>query len=105
MQVEKVGRSTGWTTGTVTDTCNDEWTDEFSPFTHWYICQGLTTIPLLSGDSGAPVFYWWWFWGLDTVELIGLAWGGNDNSHVIYSPWTNVEYDIGPNLYIQYPYF
>lgn len=108
MQVEKVGRSTGWTTGTVTDTCSDETTDEYfsDGRIHIYICQYLTTLYNSGGDSGSPVFYWWWFYGVDTVELVGLLWGqGYSANEGLVSPWTNVENDLGPNLYIQYPYF
>lgn len=106
MQVEKVGRSTGWTTGTVTDTCSDESTNEsFSDgLPHIYICQGLTNLYSQSGDSGSPVFYWWWFNDVDTVELVGLLWGG-DGSIEVYTPWTNVESEVGPNLNIRYPSF
>lgn len=108
MQVEKVGRSSGWTTGLVTDTCSDESTNESfaDGNTHIYLCQGLADLHLEPGDSGSPVFYWWWFYDVDTVELIGLLWGAGDTAEdAVYSPWSNVENDIGPNLYIQYPYF
>jgi hypothetical protein len=92
MQVEKVGQASGWTTGIITATCTDYSQGDGhirvlcnSSSTHWG--QG--------GDSGSPVFYWWWFYGVDTVEMIGVDWGGNEIDREHLSNWANVELDLG----------
>ena len=103
-QVEKIGKTTGWTTGVVTQVCADEIVGNKR-----IKCSARTSLgPNVgadSGDSGAPVFYWWWFYGVDTVEMVGLLYGKNAARDVgVFSPWSGVEADLG-SLYIQYPYF
>lgn len=98
-QVDKVGRTTGWTMGLISAVC----VDQVAPSGIKLVCQDKATYSASGGDSGAPVFYWWWFYGVDTVELMGIHWGriGND---AIYSPWDNIALELG-DIYIQYPYF
>ena len=60
------------------------------------LCNYETSFWLDGGDSGSPVFLWWWFYGVDTVELVGLLWGSDDTNHIAFvSPWPNVELDLG----------
>lgn len=94
MQVEKVGRTTGWTTGIVTENCADEVNGTLK-----FVCSGRTTlgpnVGVESGDSGAPVFFWWWFRGVDSAEIVGLLFGKVNSSTGAFSPWSNVELDLG----------
>jgi|GEM_PF-6044379 len=44
------------------------------------------------------MFYWWWFYQTDTVELVGILWGGGattDPRYTLFSPWANVVQDLG----------
>jgi hypothetical protein len=75
MLVSKVGRASGWTMGTVSDTCFDE---SFGS-NRVLLCQGIADFYGSPGDSGSPVCYWWWFYDVDTVELVGLFWGSDGN--------------------------
>jgi hypothetical protein len=100
MELDKVGRTSGWTYGTVKTPCIDESDLESPP--HIYMCSIDSTTPTYYGDSGGPAFYWWWFYGVDTVQLVGLDWGGTSgNDEMASSPWQNVALDLGP-MNIQY---
>lgn len=92
MQTEKVGRTTGWSTGIVTSTCSDI-TDDLG---HKYVCNGMATNWVEAGDSGSPLFYWWWSYGsnISTVEQIGLIWGSG-TQNTLFSPWSSVAADLG----------
>lgn len=94
MQVEKVGRTTGWTTGVVTSVC----TDIVDSRGRKWICNAQSTLDTYFGDSGSPVFYWWWFNNVDTVELLGLFWGGDGS----FSPMANVYTEIGGSIDVSY---
>lgn len=90
MQVEKVGANSGWTTGYIESTC-EEISDDMG---HIMYCNGAATTDAGPGDSGAPLFYWT-LDPQDTVYLIGITWGTPDNASLVYSPWTNVQEDLG----------
>lgn len=93
--VDKVGRSTGWTWGDVTHTCVDteygEWT---GPGTALALCQDYATYSSGGGDSGAPVF----IWHLDnTVTLRGVHRGSTTSGidRAVFASLGNVEQDLG----------
>ena len=91
--VDKVGRTTGWTRGTITNTCA---TVNVSQSDITLICQTLVynrraTI-VSGGDSGSPVFK---HSGTDNVELIGILWGGSGRSTFVFSPLKNVIAELG----------
>lgn len=84
-EVNKVGRTTGWTYGTVTATCADI---AVSGSKIVELCQDTVAGGGDSGDSGAPVFAWD---GGDTVSLRGLLWGGDQaGTTFVYSPFANI---------------
>jgi len=90
MQVEKVGRTSGWTTGTVSQTCHDGPDGEG----RWLICQTISSNLSNGGDSGGPLFYWWWFYGVNTIQIVGVYWG-RDTGIAYSSPWSGVSTDLG----------
>jgi hypothetical protein len=101
-QVEKVGVTSGWTTGTISDTCDDRISTGTGII---FTCQSDSNYLGEQGDSGAPVFYWWWSYGVSTVQLVGVhsgwdqdVWG---NTYRVFSPWSSVVQEIG-NIDIKY---
>lgn len=89
-EVHKVGRATGWTHGEVIDTCEDVLIDYVVTF-----CAYVTDYENDEGDSGAPVFTW--DGSSDTVELIGMHFGGN-GSEGLFSPWLFIMIEIDGEL-------
>jgi hypothetical protein len=84
-EVNKVGRTTGWTFGDVTATCV---TVGVSGTNIVQICQDFVSAGVGGGDSGSPVFSWG---GGSTVSLRGILWGGNSaGTQFVYSPFANV---------------
>lgn len=93
-QLNKVGRTTGWTQGVVTATCeNVSVTDSYIT----QLCQSLVNAYVDGGDSGSPVF------GLHTdgtAFLAGILWGSSTDLvtnavQFIYSPLGQVESELG----------
>ncbi len=84
-EVDKVGRTTGWTYGTVTATC----VDVAVSGTHFeQLCQDTVAAGVGPGDSGSPAFAWD---GGDSVSLRGIVWGSNQAGTLfVYSPFANV---------------
>ena len=91
--VDKVGRTTGWTRGTVTNTCA---TVNVSQTDIQLLCQTLVynrrAAIVGGGDSGSGVFK---YSGTDNVELIGILWGGSGRSTFVFSPLKNVIQELG----------
>jgi hypothetical protein len=54
-QLDKVGRTTGWTSGTVVSTCRTVYLQS-ARGTYGFICSGVVEAGGGTGDSGAPVF-------------------------------------------------
>ena len=80
-QLNKIGRTTGWTFGYVNATCMDVNIDD-TQIT--FLCQNRVSGGVSGGDSGSPVFYWF---GNDYVVLHGLLWGQDDGGDgFFYSP-------------------
>ncbi len=91
--VDKVGRTTGWTRGAVTNTCA---TVNVSQSDIQLLCQTMVynrrAKIVGSGDSGSPVFKQS---GGDNVQLIGILWGGSGSSTFVFSPLKNVQQELG----------
>jgi hypothetical protein len=88
-ELNKIGRTTGWTYGNITATCVDYNVPSF--YGEW-ICQYDVEAGANLGDSGAPVFS-----GNEsstTVILYGLLWGGTSTTFT-YSPISSVNYELG----------
>jgi hypothetical protein len=93
-QVNKVGRTTGWTSGPVSATCVNVNVDGT---TISQLCQTLVELPgqvlVGAGDSGSPVF---WVTGDPNVTLAGILWGGNlEGTLFAFSPIANIEQELG----------
>ena len=91
-QVEKVGRTTGWTYGPVTSFCADV---NVSGTDITLFCQTLVDAGGAGGDSGSPVFAWdGGYYGLATLH--GILWGVNSSGNVfVFSTIGNVERELG----------
>ena len=89
-QVNKVGRTTGWTQGLVTNTCVDT---GVSGTNIVQLCQTFVSAGVGAGDSGSDVF------GITSgsnVKLLGILWGGNSGgTQFVYSPIANIEAELG----------
>lgn len=84
-EVNKVGRTTGWTFGNVSATCADI---GVSGTNIVQLCQDTVNAGVGSGDSGSPVFSWG---GSSSVSLRGILWGGNSAGTLfVYSPFANI---------------
>jgi hypothetical protein len=89
-QVNKVGRTTGWTQGLVTNTCVNT---GVSGTNIVQLCQTFVSAGVGAGDSGSDVF------GITSgsnVKLLGILWGGNSGGTLfVYSPMANIEAELG----------
>jgi hypothetical protein len=99
MELDKVGRSSGWTRGPITNTCVDvnvklDKSDTINPHNITMLCQTLVDTIALPGDSGAPVFEN--FNGYDAGDFAGILWGTNeDRTRMIFSPIDGIQKDLG----------
>ena len=90
-QVNKIGRTSGWTYGNVTATCANI---NVSGTSITQLCQNAVSAGVQGGDSGSAVFTW--SGSGSNVTLVGLLWGGNSsNNQFIYSPLSQVEAELG----------
>jgi hypothetical protein len=88
--INKIGRTTGWTHGIVDQTCTDV---GVSGTNIVLLCQDLVNAGVGGGDSGSPVFTWN---GGSTVTLNGILWGGNSAGTLfVYSPFANIQGELG----------
>lgn len=89
-ELNKVGRTTGWTFGDVDSSCVD--VNVFgSNITQ--LCQTIVLAGVGGGDSGSPVFSWD---GASSVTLYGILWGGNNAGTLfVYSPMHGIERELG----------
>ena len=84
-EVNKIGRTTGWTFGNVGATCADI---AVSGTKIVKLCQDTVAAGVDAGDSGSPVFSWD---GGSSVSLRGILWGGNlEGTLFVYSPFANI---------------
>jgi hypothetical protein len=68
-EVNKIGRTTGWTFGPVSATCVD-----VQVGTTWQRCQEVVVAGVGGGDSGSPVFTWP-SQAVGNITAAGLLWG------------------------------
>lgn len=98
-EVNKVGRTTGWTQGDVVASCV---TVNVARTNITQLCQTLvqgTTRIVGAGDSGSPVFL---HRGGPNAELIGILWGGSSDGQLfVFSPFANIVRELGPINAIQ----
>ena len=100
MELNKIGRTTGWTYGYIQGTCM---TFSVQGNNRVLDCQYIVDAGVYDGDSGSPVFAW--SGNGENVTLHGVLWGclitdGSDdcpttNQSFIYSPINGVESDLG----------
>lgn len=88
LNLNKVGRTTGWTTGTVTQSCVHFPAEKLR-------CQVVSSIFSAPGDSGSPIFHR--LPPSSFVTLHGVLWGGPSSNYSVtyHSPWTGVRADLG----------
>lgn len=100
-QINKVGRTTGWTQGVVTNTCVNT---NVSGTHITQLCQTFVSNPngavvVQGGDSGSDVFR---ITSGSNVEMVGILWGGNGNgTQFVFSPLKQVRDEIGPINVVQ----
>jgi secreted trypsin-like serine protease len=96
LELEKLGRTTGWTLGEVITTCEDRVGEDGIV----RLCSDVIDAGAQRGDSGAPVFY---SQGDGWVTAYGILWGGRwpNWDRVIYSPFENIDYEFDP-LNVEY---
>lgn len=94
-ELDKVGRTTGWTFGKVIGTCvntNVADTDITLLCQSWVESTDGREI-VAGGDSGSPVFAWR---PSGEVVLGGILWGSNDpGTAFVFSAMSNVEQELG----------
>lgn len=94
-QVNKVGRTTGWTQGNVVQTCVNT---NVSGTRFTQLCQTFVQAPnnavvVGGGDSGSPVFR---ITSGSSVQLVGILWGGSSDGRLfVFSPLKQVRDEIG----------
>jgi hypothetical protein len=88
-QIDKLGRTTGWSRGPVTRTCVN--TNVSGSRVH-QLCQTFVEAAVAGGDSGSPVFKS--TSGSDNVQLVGILWGGGSN-YFVFSPLAQVQQELG----------
>jgi hypothetical protein len=94
-QVNKIGRTTGWTQGNVTNTCV---TTNVSGSNITQLCQTFVQNPngavvVGGGDSGSNVFR---ITDGNNVQLVGILWGGNSSgTQFVFSPLQQVQRELG----------
>jgi len=93
-EVNKVGRTTGWTYGRVIMSCADI---NVTGTNLTLYCQHAVRGGGRPGDSGSPVFHWR-EGKLPNVQAAGLLWGVS-TQHFYFSPILNIEVDLGQLIF------
>jgi hypothetical protein len=94
-QVNKVGRTPGWTQGVVTNTCVNT---NVSGSQITQLCQTFVSAPsgavvVQGGDSGSGVFTL----SGSNASIVGILWGGNGSgTQYVFSPFKQVRDELGP---------
>ena len=94
-QVQKIGRSTGWTYGAIGNTCVDH-RHELWPNSEITECTYEADFTNAQGDSGGPVFNFegtGYNEGADRVRLVGIVLGEVDDQ-AVFSKWSGVIADL-----------
>lgn len=87
-EVNKMGRTTGWTVGNVANTCADTGVAGTDVV---LLCQDVMSLHVEGGDSGSPIF------GSDSAHtLYGMLWGVNSSCSAIFSEIGWIKYELRP---------
>jgi hypothetical protein len=91
--VDKIGRTTGWTRGELTQKCVNTGVQGSRIV---QLCQNFVSAKVGSGDSGSDVFQVLTDTnGGGTVRLSGVLWGGSSSgTQFVYSPLANVRAEL-----------
>lgn len=89
-QLNKIGRTTGWTYGPVSNSCIDVLGSDGA----YRKCSTRVSASVQGGDSGAPVFYFNYVMPANTARFHGIVWGGT-TSYFDFSGYRSVERDFG----------
>jgi hypothetical protein len=95
-EVNKVGRTTGWTQGEVTRTCvhTGVFGSNIVQLCQTFVSNPAGAIVVGGGDSGSGVFT---RKGGNRVTLVGILWGGTaDNRTFVFSPLKSIQDELGP---------
>ncbi len=98
-ELNKVGRTTGWSRGRVVATCVNVNVAGGVPANITMLCQDAVNAAVLGGDSGSPVFRASLIKTDTSATLIGILWGGNAaGTQFIMSAWENITLpsELGP---------
>ena len=102
-ELDKVGRTTGWTFGRVNGTCQNTNVagTNITLFCQHRVNRIAGTHRMSdNGDSGSPVFRWLG----TTVMLSGILWGGpDDGSAFVFSPINQIEQELGALTTFNFP--
>jgi hypothetical protein len=92
-EVNKVGRTTGWTQGEIVATCvhTNVFGSNFTQLCQTFVSRQNTRL-VAGGDSGSPVFT---ISGKDRSTLIGILWGGSGTSLYVFSPLKQIRDELG----------
>jgi hypothetical protein len=106
INVDKVGRTSGWTRGSINGTCVDVNISDRDAMNMpvdtgiTMLCQTRVATTSLPGDSGSPVFEFSAPSG--TGLFAGILWGGSfDGSSMLFSPIDNIDGELGTFVYNQ----
>lgn len=92
LEVNKVGRTTGWASGRVTSSCV---TVNVSGTRIQQHCQTIVENPdaviVQGGDSGSPIFTL----SGTNATLRGILWGGGGDHLLVFSPLNNIQQELG----------
>lgn len=91
--LDKIGRNSGWTWGQVLESCQATAHPDPNPNgggVVFLLCQDITNIHVVGGDSGSPIFKWFDY---DHVEWAGILWGVSSRG-TWHSPVAGVESDF-----------
>ena len=91
-EVNKVGRTTGWTVGDVIASCAtvNVFGSNMQLFCQTIVSRAGATI-IGSGDSGSQA----WIKTGDTANLVGIVWGSSGSSTFVFSPLSGVVRELG----------
>ncbi len=100
MEVQRIGRTSGWVYGTISNTCVDHHYDgsETGPFSvYTMVCGYEAAMENLGGDSGGPLFRWT---GGDSVTLEGTVVGQLTTQDEVFSKFTRIASDFGGSMVV-----
>lgn len=102
LELNKVGRTTGWTYGDIVRTCTDHSPSDWGGVQ--LRCQYEVDADLNPGDSGSPVFTWDGSGPGGNARLFGILWGGYGDGGpnqlappFIFSSWNALNNELRAN--------